>query len=314
MGKKIFKVVGITAGILFLLFLILVVVVFYNLPSARDINKFFKKSPQHIVESQAQSESTIHQIPQQTSPVAQPDGVTTTDKEQTHNMNGKQLKSFLDESTPVSEFCHKLNKAKSGPIRIFEDSHKNLEELKSEEYSDLRLDALQPLAKTILQKPAMQKLVTTILELEHLDKNQIQDLEEEGIFSKAYFYAQAFQAFNELKSNLNEYEDVVDRSYLFLKLNDLIALKPDLQNDQRVQKFCEDTEYLFNSHKPVEFENEKKNFERLIGELGVEPQQIKYNPDYKTTLNVNYSKNSLQMSGGWLTDLVPQPTESTKAE
>lgn len=311
MGKKIFKIVGYSLGVFFLLLFILVGVIFYHLPSAQEIGNFFKKEIPPINQPQ---------IKNQNSAVGSASDVTNEQATEEHNnsdvnqerkiinknLSTAELKKFLDKDTPVSDFCDKLSFARSGPMKVFSvQNDQEAKKLSDEDMSDLRIDAIMPLAKMILKKPEMQKLTAMILQSENLNEEQKQELASQGILDKAHFYAQIYSTYVELKNNLKEYESVVDRTYLFYKLNDLIALKPDLQNDERVQKFCDENEYLFNSYTPVEFDHEKASFERLISELGVSQEQIKYDPNYKTSLDIKFSANSLQMSGGWLNEVVP---------
>lgn len=315
--KKILKIIGYSLGTLFVLFIALIGVIFYHLPSAKEIGEYFKKEIPKIDQPRMQ-EQVLESAESFSESVA---ALSTGDESQVvepaqparsrSNVSSETLRKFLDPETPVSEFCNKLGNASSGPMKVFAaqtDEERN--QLEEKDFSDLRLEAIMPLVKNVIEKPEMKKLVTMLVQTEGLDESQKQVLEEEGILSKAQFYAQGFLAYRELKSNIEEHEAVVDRTYLFYKLNDLIALKPDLKDDQRVLKFCEDSERLFNTRTPVQFENEKQTFERLMAEVGIDQQQIKYNPDYKTKLSVGSTGNSLNIGGGWLNELVPDKVKN----
>lgn len=319
-GIKILKFIGTSVVMFFVLVFIVVVLVFYYLPSAQDVKRHFQKEKTNLTQTPVKKNAVDVVISQDKNQLAEHNTSESAENSPTYdhkNQSSQELQKFMDEQTPISEFCGKLNQARSGPLKALNILTKSkekttqllesdFEEMDDEEaFSDLRLEAIMPLAKVVIKKPEMKKLVTMIMQSESLDENQKKELESEGVLDKAHFYAQAYSAYNELKTNIDEYEAVVDRTYLLYKLNDLIALKPDLQNDQRVQKFCEDSEYLFNSYAPVNFNNEKATFERLISELGVDQNQIKYDPNYKTKLDVKFSGNSLQMGGGWLNELVP---------
>ncbi len=327
---KLFKVLGIVLGIGAVLFVIFIAVVFYYLPSAKQIGSFFKK------DKQAQSQLAKNKSIQATSSVDKTliDHVdtSTVDNSSTKELSNEsfdkvnefeKLKEFIDEKTPAMIFCSKLNQAKTGPLNIL--TAKTHKEVKNRDGTktqvnttfdtkdlgdDLRLEAIKPFFKTVLKQPEMQKLIAMLIQDDSFKKNQ--DAASEGLFDKAIFYKQAYSAYSEMKQNLPEYESIVDRSYLMYKLNDLIVFKPELQNDPRIMKFCEESEYQSNSYAQVDFGNEKQVFERLIQELDVDPKAIKYDPEYKTTLKLDFSGNNLQIGGGWLNELMPKDPSSVK--
>ena len=73
--------------------------------------------------------------------------------------------------------------------------------------------------------------------------------------------------------------------------------------DERLKKFCEDTETAFNTNVPVQFDQEKKNFERLLSEVGIDSASIGYDPNYKTEFAVVMGESNLHLTGGWLQEV-----------
>jgi len=130
------------------------------------------------------------------------------------------------------------------------------------------------------------------------------DKEDQGLVDKAQFYASAYSAFNELQQHKSDLESVSDRGYIFMGLNNLIAKKPELVNDARIQNFCQSTESAFNQSTVVDFEREKKDFISLLKDAGVEPSDIQFDPNYKTKLSFQMDGSSLTMKGGWLENLI----------
>jgi hypothetical protein len=329
-SSQIVKFLGIILGVGASLFLILIAAIFYYLPSAKQLSGYFKKdkvgSTQIVRENKLQASKSAQASSSNVS--LQSDQESTSDQVSTNQSSDKikefeKLKEFIDEKTPAMVFCSKLNQAKSGSITALSgNTHKEIKNVDgtktqvnttfdSEELEeDLRLEAIKPFFKTVLKQPEMQRLISMVIQDEEFMKASAE--EQEGMFDKALFYKQAYSAYSEMKEHLPEYESIVDRSYLMYKLNDLIVLKPDLQKDPRIMKFCEESEYQSNSYAAVDFASEKQVFERLIQELGVDPKSIKYDPHYKTTLDLKFSGQNLQIGGGWLNELMPQPDDEKR--
>lgn len=327
---KLLKILGIVFGVFVFLVIALVGIIFYNLPTAKQLGSYFKKDKASQAQSVKNNTTQIATTAAVTSSDMSADtGETavaddgTVEEESDKIKEFEKLKEFIDEKTPAMAFCGKLNQARTGPLQaLSEKTHKEITNadgtksqvnttFDSEELGeDLRLEAIKPFFKTVLRQPEMQRLISMVIQDDEF-RNATAE-EKEGMFSKALFYKQAYSAYAEMKENLPEYESIVDRSYLMYKLNDLMVLKPELQTDPRIMKFCEESEHQSNTYTPVDYASEKQVFERLIQELGVDPRAIKYDPHYKTTLKLDFSGNNLQIGGGWLNELMPQPQEATR--
>ena len=301
--EKFFKILTYTLGVVIFLGVVLIAMIFYYLPSAQQLSGYFKK--EKTTQTASTETSTINKTVTATASNDLTSAVTSQDLSTAVPQQNpvdrvkefEKLKEFIDEKTPALDYCNKLSQAKSGPISTIN---------KNDSDEDLRLEAIKPFFKTLLKQPETQKLLYMVIQ-EEAYLIQSPESKSEGLFEKAIFYKQAYSAFSEMKENLPEYESVVDRSYLMYKLNDLLVFRPELQNDPRIMKFCEDNEYQSNSYAPVDFQAEKQVFERLIQELGVDPKAIEYDPKYKTTLDLKFSGDNLQISGGWINEILASP-------
>ncbi len=328
--SKLLKVLGVTLGAGVVIFIIFIGIIFYYLPSAKQLSSYFKKDKavqsQQIKNKPVQSTISTDETSFDQVNVTSADN-TFAEEKSTHPVDKvkefEALKEFIDEKTPAMVFCSKLSQAKTGPLNVL--TSKKQKEIKNSDGTtshvnttfdaedlgdDLRLEAIKPFFKTVLKQPEMQRLISMLIQDDSFKNNP--EAASDGLFDKAKFYKQAYSAYSEMKYNLPEYESIVDRSYLMYKLNDLIAFKPELQNDPRIMKFCDESEYQSNSYSPVDFGNEKQVFERLIQELGVDQKAIKYDPEYKTTLKLDFSGNNLQIGGGWLNELMPKDPSAIK--
>lgn len=327
---KILKILGIVFGVFVFLVVLLVGIIFYNLPTAKQLGSYFKKDKtSHIHTAKSNTPQIATTATVTSNDMSADTGETavvddgTADEKSDKIKEFEKLKEFIDEKTPAMVFCGKLNQARTGPLQVLvEKTHKeitNVDGTKTQINStidteelgdDLRLEAIKPFFKTVLRQPEMQRLISMVIQDDEFRNSTAE--EREGMFNKALFYKQAYSAYAEMKENLPEYESIVDRSYLMYKLNDLMVLKPELQTDPRIMKFCEESEHQSNAYEPVDYASEKQVFERLIQELGVDPKAIKYDPNYKTTLKLDFSGNNLQIGGGWLNELMPQSAESAR--
>lgn len=327
---KVLKILGIVFGVGVFLVVAIIAIIFYNLPTAKQLGGYFKKDKssqaQPIKSNTAQAVTLAaptsgDAVPNEVQPNASEEVVADEPSDKIKEF--EKLKEFIDEKTPAMAFCSKLGQARTGPLQaLSEKTHKEITNadgtktqvnstFDSEELGDdLRLEAIKPFFKTVLKQPEMQRLISMVIQDDEF-RNATAE-EKESMFSKALFYKQAYLAYAEMKENLPEYESIVDRSYLMYKLNDLMVLKPELQTDPRIMKFCEESEQQSNAYAPVDYASEKQVFERLIQELNVDPKALRYDPNYKTTLKLDFSGNNLQIGGGWLNELMPQTPESTR--
>ncbi len=215
------------------------------------------------------------------------------------NLDRKGIDNLIDPNRPLSDFCVSLKNAKPNGMNPSEFNTQFKNSVEGIEL-DPRIQAFKPLLRTIFREPKMQELIS--------EATSAVENKQENFWQKAAFYSKAALAFQAMIANKAELNAVGDRSYLFFKMTELVAKKPELVNDQRLQKFCADTESAFNTNQPVEFDQEKKNFERIMDEVGVSTDDIKYDPNYKSNFDIHFDGKSLQIDGGWLEELVTAPS------
>ncbi len=299
MKNKILKII-LVLGVLFV-FVVggIFAFIIYSLPSSKSLSKAFSsKSNKTEIQSQTAGVASLDYTLKNSdkSEKINSSDVSSADQTTSAGFKKKSLDYLMDPNIPLSDFCQSLKNAKSGVMKAAEFNSEFQKSTTDDNWSDTRVAAMLPLFRTIFREPKMKDL---ILEVKSAVENK-----EENFWQKAAFYSRAALAFQAMVNNKPELEAVSDRSYLFLKMNDLISKKPELLNNEILQKFCADTESAFNTNQPVLFEQEKKSFERILQELGVNPEEIKYDPNYKTKFVIDFDGKSLQLNGGWLEDLI----------
>lgn len=272
--------------------------IFYRLPSAKSLSKVVQKN----VTSSTKDEFF------QPVPVAPPaklkestpasiSSTTEADSAADAALGEKVFRDLTAPENPLSNFCGSLKNAKTGEFSQdgFEDAFLNSVD---PETQDPRIQAAKPLFRYILRLPKMNQFVSEI--------EQAANKKDQGLLDKAQFYASAFSAFSEMKHHQTDLESVLDRGYIFIGLNNLVAKKPELLNDPKVQSFCDNTEALFNQSTPVDFDREKIDFLNLVKESGLRPQDIAFDPQYKSKVDLRLDGNALTLDGGWLEDLIKE--------
>lgn len=318
-------------GILFVLFVGAVLTfIVYSLPSAHKISEAISGSKKPTTEVKPTATTSVQAQNQTVQSTAISEDVTqaTNPKNPEANQTRKSdFEDLINPDVPLSNFCRSLRNPNAKILNTaefdaeFKKSEKNAANLagntnantntntntNSDEQinSDPRIESMKPLFRTIFREPTMKELL--------MEAKSAVDNKDENFWQKAAFYSKAVVAFQAMLANKSELEAVSDRSYLFIKMNELMAKHPELKDDQRIMKFCSDTEDAFNTMKPVQFDEEKKNFERLLQEVGVKPVDIKYDANYKTKYEFSFTGRSMQMSGGWLETAFAKEKPETKA-
>ena len=274
--------------------------IFYHLPAANQLSAGIlqQSTKAHVAATSPASPQATGAMeppppvvadPKNPQPVAQE---VKERKVQTFNSRAG-LDDLINPNKPLSNFCSSLKNAKAGKMDNQEVGRAFQASL-DEATADPRAQALKPLFRYILRMPELQELIAVA------EKSAVQA--DEGFADKAEFYGKAVSAFMAMRAHKQDFESVADRSYLFYKLNSAVAQKPEILADERLKKFCEETESAFNTNVPVQFDQEKKNFERLLSEVGVDAASIGYDPNYKTEFSVVMGKSNLNLTGGWLNE------------
>ncbi len=310
MKNKILKIFLILGVLFFLVVGAVFAFIIYSLPSAKNIGSAFVESKsQNKIDAKNEKLVAVNNLlsNDQTAVKLESSDISSQEqsiKEKKIEHSRKALLNLTDPDIPLSDFCLSLKNAKSGSLNATEFNTEVQTSADDVKDSGPRIQALKPLLRTMFREPKMKEL---ILEAQTAVENK-----EENFWQKAAFYSKAAMAFQALIANKSELESVSDRSYLFYKMNTLVSVHPELLNDDRLQKFCSDTENAFNTNQPVQFDQEKKNFERILAELNVKPDEIKYDPNYKTKFDFTLDSQSMRMNGGWLEELISDGKAKTK--
>ena len=274
--------------------------IFYHLPAANQLSAGIlqQSTKAHVAATSPASPRATGAMepppPVVTDPNNPPPVAEEVKERKVQTFNSRAgLDDLIDPNKPLSNFCSSLKNAKAGKMDNQEVGRAFQASL-DEATADPRAQALKPLFRYILRMPELQELIAVA------EKSAVQA--DEGFADKAEFYGKAVSAFMAMRAHKQDFESVADRSYLFYKLNSAVAQKPEILADERLKKFCEETESAFNTNVPVQFDQEKKNFERLLSELGVDAASIGYDPNYKTEFSVVMGKSNLNLTGGWLNE------------
>lgn len=273
--------------------------IFYHLPAANQLSAGIlnQSKKAHMAATTPASPEVAAGTMEPPPPVVNdpnnPPPVTQEVKEhkiQTFNSRAG-LDDLMNPNKPLSNFCSSLKNAKAGKMDT-QETNRAFQASLDEATADPRAQSLKPLFRYILRMPELQDLIAVA--------EKAAGQAEEGFTEKAEFYGKAVSAFMAMRAHKQDFEAIADRSYLFYKLNSVVAQKPELLADERLKKFCEDTESAFNNNVPVQFDQEKKNFERLLSEVGIDSSSIGYDPNYKTEFAIVMGKSNLNLTGGWL--------------
>ncbi len=309
---KILLIIGLSLGFLIIVTL---TVVFIKLPSVSSIGQALsankKEKPKvRLVEKPAQTPApAVAATSGDYSAV--PDAARSVVETEAHKRAHLALMDdILSNEKPLSDFCASLKNAKNELFTSNEQVDAALMNSINEE-KDPRIQALKPTFRFMMRLPKMNDLIR--------QAQSAEDSNDESYFKKAEFYAQAFSAFNEIKDHKADLEAVMDRSYYFINLNKLIALKPAILDDSRVQNYCNQVEQAFNQARPVTRAEERNEFISLLNTIGVRPEEIHYNPNYKTNIEFEMSAQNISLKGSsWLDEIFqtqePEPANETPAQ
>jgi hypothetical protein len=273
--------------------------IFYHLPSGSQLSSAILKPNKNANAKEpvvtGSTSANVASVTSEVAGVSDPTSVNPKSNEESAIQASKEgLRDLMDTNRPLSNFCSSLKNAKIGKMNNAE-AGKAFSSSLDEANADPRAQSLKPIFRYIFRLPELQDLLTAV---ESASKNP-----EEGLTDKALFYGKAVTAFAAMRSHKEDFEAVADRSYLFYKLNVAVAQKPELLTDERLKKFCDDTESSFNNNVPVKFDQEKSNFERLLAELNVDQKSIGYDPNYKTSFDMQMGEGNLRLSGGWIEEV-----------
>lgn len=293
--KKFFKALTIT-GTLFLVIVIAVgIFIFNQLPAVSTIGQMLKPKSDVVQKVQVEETELSLAASADSSEVIAEESVEEDAGAPDSTIKEAMVADLLSPQKPLSDFCSSLKNAKDGVFER-EEFGQAFNQSLDEEKRDPRIQAVKPMLRYVMRLPKINDMIQ--------EAQAAVERNDEGFLKKAEFYSKALRAFGEMKEHKGDIESVMDRSYLLLGLNKLLAAKPELINDFRLQNYCGGVELSFNQGRPVDYENEKKDFLKFLDDVGVSPKDIGFDTEYKSNVTFNFSGSSLTFEGGWLSDLV----------
>ena len=310
--KKAFKIILVVLTILFFVVTGVIAFFIHSLPSMKSVSQVLTtqtgakstKSDIHLPKP-APTSSLVTSSETHSATLSSAERTTENHSNSTDSKISQEgLESLTDPKTPLVDFCRHLSLAKSGSMEPAEFNKAFNDSLSGQSF-DPRIQAMKPLLKSIFRQPKLQDL---IYEAQRATENG-----EDTFWQKAAFYSKAAVAFQEMLSHKKNFETIGDRTYLLLKLNDLVAKHPQLATDPRVLQYCEVSEVSLNQSANFSYDIEKSNLLRLLAETGSSPQEIGFNPQYQTVFDIQFDGKSLQLKGGWLEELIKPPPAASPA-
>lgn len=282
LGVLIFVVIG---GVAFLI---------HSLPSTKSISEVFhkkevilQKSNLNLNKSDSLAEKPEARAISEDLSLSDPAPVEEKDLILKENV----LQSLLNPEEPLSDFCRHLSRSSSELIPNQEMNQAFLTSENSEE-KDPRVQALKPILKYFFQQPEIIDFIQ--------QAQSLQAQEGSEFWNKAAFYTQALSVFNKVLENKTKLEGVADQSYLLLKMNDLVAKKPELLSSPLLTQYCAGVENKLNQNGVTDFHKDKQDFLSLLDQLRVSPQEIGFDPEYQTRFDLKFDGESILLEGGWV--------------
>jgi hypothetical protein len=310
--NKFLKVSLLILSSLFALVVVAVVVFFLGLPSPAEIGRHLTKNSKPVVAasvpvvaSTAQDISASSVTP---GSVAAAQETPAETKEGNLNVENTQdleaLNNLMDPRQPKSQICSHLIHA-----NLIPDDFQYTKETFGENFKAVLLDeqqakdpALIELLAPIrhfLQQPKMRQLVEQIV-------MAAQSGQASSLVEKAGFYASLYGVYQEMLEQKPAAERLMDRGYHLMMLARAVKKNPSLVSDSGLRDYCERTEQALNSGDEMNWSAEQTEFQNLLAALHVDPQDIGYNPKYKSKIQVEQSAKGMHFHGGWMDDLMPK--------
>lgn len=311
--KKFLKILGVVAATLAVVLVIILVLIIRALPSPSEIGRYMKpstvksalKKPDPAQAEKAAETAAAETAKEESAPAA------TSETTKKYSIKGdteeekKILDDILNPNQPLSQFCNYLRNAPQSNTKgyTFTEFGQKFKDSVMSEDKDPIIQAIKPTLRFVMQLPQMKEMIRQAQEA--ADKG-----ETDSLMQKAAFYKQALGAYTELLSHKVEAEEVMDRSYQMMIMAKVIAEKPQLLSDNRVDDYCRSIESAINSKTKVSWSEEQNEFSKFLEETGVDPKSVGYDPNYKTKLDTTYGPAGLNMKGGWIDSVLkPSPKE-----
>ncbi len=301
--KKLKIALSILTGLLLLVFLLIVGIIFV-LPGAKDLKSQMSnyKNENQITSAEKNSE------PPAGSPVVNGDATVVAEgaAETAKSLQKKQqeitLEEFINPNKPLIQFCENLSDSTSSAFwekGTGTQFGQYMSEHMLDEKKDPYLETILPALKYAMRGEQMSKLFDMV--------KSADERKEEGFFDKAEFYTQMAFAVNEVRSRKEKTEQLVDRTYLLFTLANAVKKKPEIIREAGTMDFCNRVQRSIMEESGDDIEADKRSLEDFLHFAGLKNTDVDYDPNYKTSLQISSSNNSIQFSGGWIDKYISDP-------
>ncbi len=292
--------------------LIAIGIVFIKLPSVASLGQKLSTKKSQVPVASASVAPPVSQVERSESTVEAESSVASADATSAAGERSTEaklllLEDFIDPNKPLSDFCNYLQYYKNSPFKSNQEVDQALDESVLSENKDPRLQAVKPVFRYMMRLPKLNKLIR--------EAQSAGPEGEETILKKADFYAKVFTAFQEVQAHQGDLESIIDRTYFYMGLNNLIAAKPELMNDARIHSYCSGVEQSFNQAEVVRFSEEKRQFLNLLSDLNVNPADIQFDPAYKSQIEFKLNPSNIGLEGkSWLEQIFKNPSSYSSAD
>ncbi len=293
--KRVIKACSILIGLFCLLTFVSIFLIFLALPSPDKIRKAFAQEKSSGAESAQQSQDSNTGIAANTSTSNKtPEVVNSNLKKGRNETMVRLFYAWTDKAKPLSTVCQTLVKKQNAQIEniSLREFVVRLQSSLMNGPADARVESVKSFLKFIVVQPAMQDFIAKI--------DSDQETTSPAFTKKVDFYFGFFKALKETTERKVQMEHILNQSYLTMMLGRVVEIKPELASDSRLHNYCEQIETLLNQETPVDFELEKQEFYKFLLQANVNPQEIRFDPNYQTHMEFSIGRNGIQSKAGWL--------------
>ena len=208
---------------------------------------------------------------------------------------GREMFGYLlDDSQPMTEVCDNLGKRVDGD----QNARFGASMRPNSPVKDPVVESFMPVLKSLFREPEVQELFAVI--------ERAGAQETSSLIGKAEFYYQMVRAASALTAARPRYEKMLDRTYHLYMFSKAAELHPELLSDSAAIDYCYQIEDAVNDQTPWGASEERQAFSDFLASEGITAAEIGYDPKYETHLEVQRRNDSIQLSGGWLNDVMPK--------
>lgn len=291
--NRILKISIIAIGILSLLFVGGLLFLVKELPSQSEIGSMLKKPLGKSVLKTAPVQSQVNKDSNELAPSEESEEDPYIPEAQGKSESSpeafEKIKALMSEDQKDIRVCDNLTKAK---IKKKEDVKiENIFEMENRD--DPFYEAVRVPIRAIFQEPSVVELFS---ETETLMAEKANTGDSESILSKTAFYAKAARVAANLYQQKSYFEQLGDHAEHLMILSKLAALKPNLSSDSRVYDFCLAVENSLKFNEESSVKEERTALLELLSSVGVQPQELDFNPNSFNKFAIKLDKNQMQFT------------------